>query len=101
MKKLLPTFLSLLFSVTSLMAQQGISLKGKVVDAGGMAIEAATITLLERTSKKLIKIGTTDKTGSFELVQLPAMVVLVQVSVVGFESYQSEAVQLGENEMVE
>jgi outer membrane receptor protein involved in Fe transport len=101
MKKLLPTFLSLLFSVTSLMAQQGISLKGKVVDAGGMAIEAATITLLESTSKKLIKIGTTDKTGSFELFQLPAMVVLVQVSVVGFESYQSEAVQLGENEMVE
>ncbi len=101
MKKFIQSLIFFLATVTTVTAQQGTTLKGNVKDPAGQPVEAATITLLESNSKKLIKIGTTDKAGNFEIIQLPAAAILVQVSAIGFESFNSNEVKLGDNAIVE
>lgn len=101
MKKILPTLIAFLYCITALHAQQGATLKGKVQDPTGQPVEAATITLFENISKKLIKIGTTDKQGNFEIIQLPAAILSVQISAIGYESYNSSEVKLSENAIQE
>ncbi len=97
MKVFFITVLALLVAVTGAMAQNSTILKGRVTDQQNLPIQAATITLLEDSSKKLIKIGTTDKEGRFEFQQLPATFILVQISAIGFDSYATVVQPLKEN----
>ena len=89
MKKIFTLVLLLISSTGLLLAQSAGILKGQVTDSKGRAIEAATISILTAADKKLQKITTTDKQGKFELNNLPDGEYLVQVSAVGFATYNS------------
>jgi outer membrane receptor protein involved in Fe transport len=100
MKKISTIIILLLLGFTSLMAQNTRKLKGKITDQSNQPIEAATITLSD-SSNKLIKIGTTDKEGKFELQSLPNTYILVQISAVGYETIRYPVQNLNEKAELE
>lgn len=101
MKKIISLAVSLLFLATTLSAQVAHSVKGIISDEKDQGIEAATISVLESTGKKLLKIGTTDKDGKFEINQLPSGSILIQVTAIGFEAYNSNAYVLSDGKLLE
>lgn len=84
------TLLLLLITTTSIVfAQSAGILKGQLSDSKGTAIEAATISILNAVDKKLVKITTSDKEGKFELNNLADGDYLVQVTAMGFNTFNS------------
>lgn len=66
------------------MAQNDTKITGAVLDDTGQPIEAATVTVLQHPSKKLLKISTTGKDGKYELLGLNADSILIEISAIGF-----------------
>ncbi|HEY8397286.1 MAG TPA: TonB-dependent receptor, partial [Flavihumibacter sp.] len=82
-------------------AQNSSAIRGSVQNSQQQAIEAATVSILENGTNKLIKIGTTNKDGLFEVGQLPATTILIQITAVGYNPYNSEAHTLKEESTLE
>lgn len=83
--------LSMLFSVTSLLAQN-IDIKGKIVDMYQQALEGASIAVYKQDT--VLVNGTISNTnGTFELKDIPSDHYKIVVSYVG---YAAENIQLSE-----
>lgn len=93
LSKFLFTFLFFFFSIGAI-AQGGGELKGKV-SKGAEVLIGATISL-----KGAGISGVTDSTGSFTLSNLPKARYVLQVSMIGFESFQ-KAMDVKEGELKE
>jgi outer membrane receptor protein involved in Fe transport len=79
------TLMLILFSnIVYQSSAQGIS--GRVKEAGGMAIENATITLLNAADSTIIKYEVSNKDGYFELANLKSGVFVIKVSLIGYQA---------------
>ena len=58
--------LTSIFNVAN--AQNSQSIKGKITDNTGKAIQSVTVSLLKATDSSLVKADVTDANGAFELV---------------------------------
>ena len=98
MKNFFFVFLLLLCCVASLQAQSLAQLNGRVVESNGQAVEWATVILLNLPDLTLVKGTLTNADGTFAIEAIEAGNYLVEVSMVGFASVQTEAVavQAGE-----
>jgi hypothetical protein len=63
------------------------SITGTVQDGQGQGLASATITLLDPKDSTLVTFGVTKPTGEFEIKNLRDDVLLLQVSFVGFETF--------------
>jgi hypothetical protein len=97
MRNTLLQLTALLLTIISLKAsaQSDARIAGRVSDAKGQPIEAATITLLQARDSARIKATVTDKTGHFRIDHLPAGAYLVLTSSVGFAPVYSAPFELG------
>jgi iron complex outermembrane receptor protein len=99
------TVLSLL--CTAVNAQDKAIVRGTINDTKGLALQAATISLLRSTDSSFVKAGLADEKGNFEIAGAAAGSYLLSFTAIGFEtgfsspfdlkqgqSYQLPAVQL-------
>lgn len=75
-------------------------INGKIEDNQKKALEGATISLMRSTDSSVVKIAVADKEGNFELDRLAAQEYFLQVSAVGFASYNSEKLKPGADQPV-
>ncbi len=81
-------FLTLLLAGLSCFAfSQTLSIAGKINDAAGASIEAATVSLLSATDSSLVKIELSDPAGRFEFSNLKTGNYLLGVSALGYEKF--------------
>lgn len=86
MKNLNLTILIALFPFC-LLAQSG-SVKGKLVDTTGQALNNATISVLQKKDSSLVSYTMSDSKGSFEIKNLSPGDYQIFVSYTGFEIYK-------------
>jgi len=67
---------------------------GSVRDENTKAVESATITLLKAKDSSLVKIGASDKKGSFSFDNIPAEKYLVSITAVAYQIAYSEVAEL-------
>lgn len=72
-----------ILSITSALSQN--SIKGKIVDDEGQALEAAVISLLDASNKKFLKAALSNDQGLFSLENLKARKYEIKVSILGFK----------------
>lgn len=72
---------------TSAFAQQTLS--GIVYNDAAKPVEFATVALLKPTDSTLVNFGFTGANGAFEIKQVPAANYILQISFIGFETYDS------------
>ncbi|MBW0178585.1 TonB-dependent receptor [Sediminibacterium sp.] len=78
----------------SAFAQSSHSIKGKITDNSGKAIQSVTVSLLKATDSSLVKADVTDANGAFELVIAPAGKYLLNYTMIGFEKTYSNAFEV-------
>ncbi|WP_341227115.1 outer membrane beta-barrel family protein [uncultured Arcticibacterium sp.] len=107
--KIVLSFSVFFLSLVSLKGQEsGTTVKGKVLDSkSGLAIEFASVALLEKATKKPITGTTADLEGAFE-IQTAAKTFVVEVSSIGFDnklikdySIKDGVIDLGEIKLTE
>jgi outer membrane receptor protein involved in Fe transport len=101
MKKVL-LFVVILATISSAFAQQGNGrnrqgqksapkigvLSGKVIDADSkMAVEYATIAVINKKDNKIVAGGTTDRKGKFIINEIPIGKYQVRISFIGYENF--------------
>ncbi len=95
--------LSLLFLLFCLIctatAQEGLTLSGKITDAGGEPLAGAQVTLLT-DSNRLLKTEITDTGGVFSFLNLSTSSYLLKAAFSGMESYASEKITLTESKVL-
>ena len=89
MKKFLTLACCFFLIVTQAQEKQG-SITGVIIDQADKAVEAATVQLLQQETKAVVKVGITDKAGKFEFVKLREGNYVLQISAVGFATFQSK-----------
>ena len=83
-----------IFYATALVGQnQLFSIQGAVTDTAGVALEGATVVLLNAKDSVLLAYGVSGKQGQFELKRINAGAYLLEASYLGYEKY-SEAISL-------
>ncbi len=94
MKKFLICFL-LLFSIISSYAQplSGI-IKGTVLSSEGKPVDAATVSLIQSSDKKLVKIAITDSNGQFSFEKIALGMYVVSITATGYENYSLAAIEI-------
>ena len=100
MKKimLLLGFIALLMiTLTSWAQAQTGKISGDVSDNTQKLIESATVSVLKAKDSSLVKMGVANKSGVFEIDQLPMGKYLVAVSAVGFAKTFYPAFELNES----
>ncbi|KAF0190621.1 MAG: Cna protein B-type domain-containing protein [bacterium] len=77
--------------VTTVSAQpkQGMKVKGQVLDESGASLAGADVTLTESSGKSLQTISS--EKGEFEFSSVSTGAYILKVSVLGFNSYESES----------
>jgi iron complex outermembrane recepter protein len=78
----------------SLKAQDKAAVKGTINDHKGIALQAATIYLLQAADSSLVKAGIADEKGNYELVSLSPGNYLLSFTAIGFEAIFSERFEL-------
>ncbi|RYZ00734.1 MAG: TonB-dependent receptor [Chitinophagaceae bacterium] len=76
-------------------AQDRSSLRGSVTDAGGKALESATVSLLRASDSSVLKLAAADKAGRYSFEGITAGRYLVAVSAVGHAKSYSAPLDLG------
>jgi iron complex outermembrane recepter protein len=99
MKKIF-TFLMMCLTAASLSAQQQGSITGSVSDEKKQPLESATVSLLRSKDKGLVKVGVTDRSGTFEFEKIPAGEYVVSVTATGYAKLSSQPFTLGEGSPV-
>lgn len=87
-----------LFSVTTLHSQAA-KISGKITDTKGIAIDAATITLLLPDGKTLAGSALTENTGAFEIDNVADGEYILAVTMMGYVSYKSESIKVQDKEI--
>lgn len=73
----------------SAFAQNSNSIKGKITDNSGKAIQYVTVSLLKATDSSLVKADVSDATGAFELMVAQTGKYLLNFTMIGFEKTYS------------
>lgn len=73
----------------SAFAQNSNSIKGKITDNSGKAIQSVTVSLLKATDSSLVKADVSDANGMFELMVAQTGKYLLNFTMIGFEKTYS------------
>lgn len=73
----------------SAFAQNSNSIKGKITDNSGKALQSVTVSVLKATDSSLVKADVTDATGAFELMIAQTGKYLLNYTMIGFEKTYS------------
>jgi hypothetical protein len=92
----LSSTLVLLFGTVSAQQITG-SIRGTVVDPSGAVVQAATVTA-RRTETGLTRIATSDRSGTYVLLELPVGHYELEVDAKGFQKYLQQGITLDVNE---
>lgn len=91
-------FLILLLAGLDVTAQQITgSIRGTVSDPSGALVQGATVSA-KQTETGLVRSASTDKAGSYLLLELPVGHYQLEVSAKGFQKYVQEGITLNVNE---
>lgn len=88
-----------LLGASHVAAQNQIQLKGLVQTKQGEALPFANVALLEASSGKLITGAVSDEQGLFSITSSNTSSLKVQVSMIGFETYESQSFTLSPGEV--
>lgn len=80
--------------------QEGPAISGKVIDGKGAPIELATVQINSTSasqSEEGSKSTFTDKNGAFQFNSIPEGEYLISVSMMGYQSVQTESIQVASN----
>src|SRR5689334_20450840 len=92
------SFLTLLLAALHSFAfTQSLAISGKINDAAGAPIEAATISLLNASDSSLVKIELSDASGKFEFSGVRSGSFLLGVSALGHEKFLGNPIRVPEN----
>lgn len=72
--------------------------KGTVSDSEGLALPSATVLILHPADSVLVKGGVTDDSGTYRLKDIPQGSYILSVSMVGFTTYYSDPIEVGEGD---
>lgn len=86
-----------LISCSSILAQNA-SVNGKVLDDKNEVIPFATVVAYKASDNRMAKGAVTDDSGNFKIEKLAAAEYYLKISYIGFDEYQSENFNLGEND---
>jgi iron complex outermembrane receptor protein len=75
-------------------AQTGSTIKGKISDNSGKALQSVTVSLLKSTDSSLVKADVTDANGAFEMVYGKEGKYLLSYMMIGFERTYSSAFEI-------
>ncbi len=75
-------------------AQTSSTIKGKISDNGGKALQSVTVSLLKSTDSSLVKADVTDANGAFEMVYGKEGKYLLTYVMIGFERTYSPVFEL-------
>lgn len=94
-------FLLLIFCMASLvgMAQVQTKIHGKIKDENGQSIPSATVSLLKAKDSALVKLAVSDKTGTYEFINIKEGEYFIQVTSVGFGKSLSKKFTLSGTEV--
>lgn len=81
-------FIAIIFSTFSQSSKWSVT--GNIQDEKGQGLSSATITLLDPADTTLVTFGVTNPNGAFEIKNLREEALLLQVSFVGFETFQKK-----------
>jgi len=87
----------LLGGLQSFAFAQGLTIAGKIRDAAGLPVEAATVSLLNAADTSLVKIELSDEHGRFEFSSIKAGKFLLGVSVLGYEKFLGNPMEVSES----
>ena len=85
MKKIL-FFVVAMFAV---MAMEAAVVKGKIVDAGGSALDFVNVMLTSKSDKSAVYGAISDETGHFEVMNVPAGEYELDITFVGYQTIRS------------
>ncbi|HUR31943.1 MAG TPA: TonB-dependent receptor, partial [Saprospiraceae bacterium] len=98
MKKFETLLVTLFFSITSLLAQNAeTGIKGRIVDENSEPIGFATLTLFNQADSTMIKAGYSEENGSFLFSHLHPGKYYMNVSMVGYDTYIVNSIDVEEN----
>lgn len=76
------------------MGQSSTSVRGRVTDKSNKPAEGATVSILLAKDSSVAKIQSSDKSGSYEFLDLSFGRYLVSISAIGYETYYSQSIEL-------
>lgn len=94
--KILALLVTGLIGIASFAQQNSPIIKG-VIESNSKGLEAATISVLNSKDSSLVKMGISNKAGQFEIENLKPATYIIKISVVGFNEYYSELIDLAKN----
>ncbi|MES2646783.1 MAG: outer membrane beta-barrel protein [Bacteroidota bacterium] len=95
MKHLFTLTVFLLFAFLVQAKTPGARVTGVLINVDGKPIEAATVSLLQTTDKKVAKVAISDNTGVFELLGIKPGAYYVQVTALGFMQKGLDSINVG------
>src|SRR6478735_8322074 len=91
-------FVFITFSATTGFSQASdFRINGIIHETGSKTLEGATVSLMRKADSAVVKFAITNKQGYFELDKLTAQTYFLQVSAVGFETFNSESIDVSSN----
>ncbi|MEZ4898426.1 MAG: TonB-dependent receptor [Saprospiraceae bacterium] len=99
MKSLNLTFICLLLSPFVFAGKEGV-IQGKILDPQGAGVPFANVLLLAAQDNQLVKGEVSDEVGSYTIPSIHAGEYYIQVSYIGFETYNSQTFALSEGQEI-
>jgi hypothetical protein len=98
MRKFLGTLLaSFGIMMNMAMAQTNATVKGKITDGSGKAIQSVTVTILKAADSSLVKADVSNTEGTFEIAEIKAGKYLLNFTMVGYNKQYSPVFDLSQN----
>ncbi len=98
MRKFLGTLLaSFGIMMNMAMAQTNATVKGKITDGSGKAIQSVTVTILKAADSSLVKADVSNTEGAFEIAGIKAGKYLLNFTMVGYNKQYSPVFDLSQN----
>lgn len=92
------SIIACLLLITVISKSQTVSVSSKIYDSENKAIPDAIVQLLNSTDSSLIKNEFTDDKGAFSFNEIKPSLYLLQINVIGYKPYLSEALNLNSSQ---
>ncbi len=83
-------FVLFLVAVFAVMAMDAAVIKGKIVDAGGSALDFVNVMLTSKSDKSAVYGAISDATGHFEVLNVPAGEYVLDITFVGYQTIKRD-----------